>query len=63
MDFDAMDFLTGLFRGDAVPSGIGRDLGPQMTDNASALEETAGANPERRTRRRRGPVSGMDSPT
>ena len=42
MDFDAMDFLTGLFRGDAVPSGIGRDLGPQMTDNASALEETAG---------------------
>jgi len=51
MDFDATDFLTGLFGGAPAPSGMDRDAGPQVSDNAPALEETAG-----------GPTAPADAP-
>jgi len=41
MDFDAVNFLMGLFGGDTVPSGTDPD--PQGSDNAPALEEKAGS--------------------
>jgi hypothetical protein len=42
VSFDAADFLAGLFDGNPVPGRIAPEAGPHMSDNAPALEETAG---------------------